>query len=69
MSVTERLIMNDSEIFVFPCSTQNSKVCSYLSLEDIVVFAVNLLQIRYDYNENDPAICTKEQNARNYLTV
>jgi hypothetical protein len=44
-------------------------MCSYLSLEDLVVFAVNLLQIRYDFNENDPAIGTKEQRARNYLIL
>jgi len=38
---------------------------SYISLEDLIVFAVILLQIRYGYNENDPATGTKEQRARN----
>ena len=55
--------------YVFPCSKQTFKMCSYLSLEDLVVFAVKLLQIRNVCNENDPALGTKEQTARSYLTV
>jgi len=42
---------------------------SYVSLEGLIVFAVILLQISYGYNENDPAVGTKEQRARNCLTV
>jgi len=35
-------------------------MCSYLSFEGLIVFAVNLFRIRHGYNKNDPAVGTKK---------